>query len=591
MTFLRKMKNILILFTIILINITINAQSIFTENRIIVKIDGTPDVDCDFSGNRCVQDAIESITDASEKNRYKIIVYPGTYQATSTNDFNSEGSKGGDYSFIRGKSFVSIKGTNRDSVVFLGELPDNLGEKFSYGSYQTLFWNANQAHIENITIIAKNIRYPIHIDGGQLGMANAYNRITNTKIIHLGNSNNAKNWPAPHPLGLGMSDGQVLEIENSILQSTTRALAMHTNRDFKTKSQLIYRNCEFIATGTEKELSTIESLGSKKKDDILIINCTWNDGYIFIAHDWPYLSTGIENQHYNHCDLKIHGYGNSPFLWKQNFRGFALKIVSKSGGGTVRFDSGGSAFPLIIGVDKSIESQTLYNGESNKNGYSYRDGIGEISSYAIGHIDVGEERSYDNKYFKSLGKRLGDCSKKSKFLVIIIDGKLYEIVFNKNYIGKGLNNGDKSASFSNAQVIEEINKVIGGVGEVSLWAVGNDYYPEFSDCLETVRVNENILNGMVVFKEKSGVIRKATKNDKKIYGVALDDIIENSTGRILIRGYLSADKNQRFKVLTDSDSKIEKGDGLGISETPGIVSKNSLNKILIAKDSNVIAFE
>jgi len=582
------MKSILFIFIIILLNNTINAQSFIAENKITVKIDGTPGIDCDFSGNRSIQDAIESIKDASSDNRYEIIVYPGIYQATSTKDYNSEGSGEGNYAFIRGKDFVSIKGTNRDSVIITGELPDNLGENFSYGSYQTFFWNANEANIEGVTITAKDIRYPIHIDGSQLGMANAYTKINDTKIIHWGNSNNATNWPAPHPLGLGMSDGQTLVIENSVLQSPTNALAMHTNKDFENKSKLIYKNCEFIALGSGGKLATIESLGSKKPDEILLINCSWHDGYIFIAHDWPYLSTQIENQNYNHCDLNIHGYGNSLFLWKSYFRGYALKILSKSNGGIVRFDANSSAFSSIISNESNIDEIILYNGEVQQYGYSYYDGKGDIKSYAIGHLDVGDEITFNKKFIKSLGKRLGDCSQEPKILAVIIDGKQYEIVFDKDYVGIGLNNSDQPSSFSNTQIINEINNIIGDVAKTTLWAVGNDYYPELSDCLDTVKASEEILNGMVVFKENSGKVRKATEYDKKVYGIALDDIIENSMGRVLIRGYIRTDINKRFKVLTDCNLRIKKGDSLGISTTPGIASKNAIYKLLVAKDDGII---
>ncbi len=552
------------------------------------KIDGTVGVDCDFSGNRAIQDAIESINDASENNRYEILIYPGVYKATSIEDFDSEGSGGGYYSFIRGKDFVSIRGINRDSTIIKGELPDDLGHDFLYAAYQTLLWNADEANIEGLTITAKNLRYPIHIDGGQLGMANAHLRINNTKIIHFGNSNDAKNWPAPHPLGLGMSDGQILIVENSILQSPTRALAMHTNKDFKIKSQLVYKNCEFIAQGAEKDLATMESLGSKKQDDIYIVNCKWDEGYVILAHDWPYLSTGIENQSYKHCDLKIHGYGNNKFLWESNFRGYALKIVSKSNSGTVRFNIDSDAFQDVISNEQSKYKTILYNGEVSEKGYSFRDGKNEIKGYAIGHLDVGDEVTFDKKFIKSLGKRLGDCSKEIKILGVVIDGKPYNIVFDKNYVGEGLNNADKPSDISNIQVLEEINNVIGDVAEASLWAVGNDYYPEFSDCLDTVRASENILNGMIVFKEKSGKIRRATEDDKEIYGVALDDIIENGNGRVLFKGYLLADKNKRFRILTDVDSNIEKGESIGVSHTPGIASKNAIKKLFVAKDNNVI---
>ena len=585
------MKKTIVLFVILLSTNFVFAQPPDNTKTITVKINGTAGVDCDYAGNRAIQDAIESISDASENNRYTILIYPGIYRATSVKDFNSKGSGEGNYAFIRGKDFVSIKGTNRDSVIITGQLPNNLGKNFSYGAYQTLFWNANEANIEGVTITAKDLRYPIHIDGSQLGMANATTHINDVKIIHWGNSKNAKNWPAPHPLGLGLSDGQVLIVENSILQSQTRALAMHTNKNFKTKSKLVYKNCEFIALGDKKDVATLESLGSKKDDEVLLINCNWDNGYIFQVNDWPYLATKIENQHYNHCDLNVHGYGNSMFLWKQSFYGDALKIVSKSSGGTVRFDPNSSAFPFIISNESNTGKEVLYNGEVHENGYSYRDGAGNIKSYAIGHLDVGDEVTFNKMFIKSLGKRLGDCSQKTKTLVVVIDGKSYKIVFDKNYAGAGLGNDNKPASFSNTQIIKEIKSVIGDVAEVKLWAVGNDYYPEFSDCMDTFKATENILNGMIVFKEKSGSIRKATKNDKKVFGVALDDILANSNGRVLTRGYLPADKNRRFRILTDNNSTIKKGEVLGVGKTSGIASKNALNTLFVAKDDNVIIIE
>ena len=60
------MKHTCILFILILINNINIAQPLFVKNEIIVKIDGKVGVDCDFSGNRGIQNAIESIKDASE---------------------------------------------------------------------------------------------------------------------------------------------------------------------------------------------------------------------------------------------------------------------------------------------------------------------------------------------------------------------------------------------------------------------------------------------------------------------------------------------------------------------------------------------
>lgn len=556
-----------------------------------VKINGTPGKDCDFAGNRAIEDAIESIHDASENKRYEILIYPGIYKALDTSEFNSAGSFSGNYAFIRGKDYVSIKGTVRDSVIIDGELPDNLGKNFSYASYSTLFWNANQASIENLTIIAKNLRYPIHMDGSRLGMEYTYNKLKNLKLLHLGNSNDALNWKSYHPLGLGMSNGQVLEVDSSYFQSTTWPLYVHNNKNFTKRAKLIFNDCIFVGLGDQKLLAMFQNLGSQKSDEVIINNCTWNKGYIMQADDWPYLPTSLENQSYNHCNFKIKGSGNSPFLWESSFKGETLKITSNSVDGTVRFDPKCSAFPLII-KDKhyKIGKYVKYNGEIEDEGYSYRDGSGSIKGYATGYLDVGDEPTYDNTYIKSLGKRLGDCSAHHKILVVIINGKKYKIIFNKNYAGTGLHNPWAPSDYSNDQIIALMNKVLGTVANISLYAVGNDYYPEFSDYLDTLKSSENIEKGMVVVKNKSGELKIATKDDREIFGVALDDVIAGKMGRVLMKGYISSDQTQRFCVLLKTNLPIKEGEKFGISQIPGILSNSASLKFFTAISDHVLAF-
>lgn len=585
------MKKFLAFGFFFLFSIIINTHTGYLKKILIVRINGTPGKDCDFAGNRAIEDAIESITNASEQNRYEILIYPGVYRALKTKDFNSFGSYPGNYSFIRGKDYVSIKGTDRDKVVIKGELPDDLGEKFSYASYSTIFWNVDHANIENLTVTGKNLRYPIHIDGGRMGMANAYTLFRNLKVIHFGNSGDALNWKSWHPVGLGMSNGQIVEIESSIFQSLTWPLYMHTNKNFTKKSILIIRNSQFVGIGNKKLLAEFQSLGSHKNDEIILRNDIWKKGYIIQANDWPYLPTSLDKQSYNHCDFKIKGSGNSPFLWESSFKGEALKITSKSVGGTVRFDTSSSAFPLIL-KDKDYRGGKFinYNGEINYEGYAYRDGSGNINGYAIGRLDVGEEPTYANTYIKSLGKRLGNCSAHPKTLVVIIDGNKYTIVFNKNYAGAGLNNPLKPAAYSDEQIINEIDKVIGFVADVSLYSVGNDYYPEFSDYLDTLEASEDIQRGIVVVKGREGKIRMATRNNKGIFGVALDDIIAGKMGRVLKKGYISTDQIQRFHVCVKTNLLIKKGKWLGIGRAPGILSKSISSKFFYAINDSVLAF-
>ena len=58
------MKKTIILFVILLSTNFVFAQPPDNTKTITVKINGTAGVDCDYAGNRAIQDAIESISDA-----------------------------------------------------------------------------------------------------------------------------------------------------------------------------------------------------------------------------------------------------------------------------------------------------------------------------------------------------------------------------------------------------------------------------------------------------------------------------------------------------------------------------------------------
>lgn len=559
---------------------------------IIVRKDGVVGKDCDFSGNRAIQDAIENIRDAGPDKPYLIKVYPGEYAALEVAAFNSKESGPGNYAFIRGKDYVSLQGTDREQVIIRGELPDNLGATFSYESYQTMYWHAHNSSIKNLTITAHNLRYPVHIDGGATGLSDVYTSFKEVTLIHYGNEGDAARWKSWHPLGLGLSQGQVIVAEECIFQSPSWPLYMHTNSNFNKASKLIFRNCRFNGTGEHRLLACLQSLGSHQQDEVRLENCTWDDGYIMQANDVPYLSYKREDQHYNHCDLKITGHGNSPFLWLPAFRGEVLKITSKaSDGGTVSIDTTSSAFALIMGNNEnSHRYSTTVSGEVQSGGYVRRKGKGVIKAYARGCVDVGEESTVKNTYIKSLGKRLGNCTVTPKTLRMIVNGKKYEVVFNQDYIGEGIKSDSIPAAYSNQQIIAAIQAVIGEVAEVSLWIAGNDYFPEFTDYVTRAVAKEPIQKGMAVVYDPAGKLRRATGIEHKIGGIALDDMLPGEKGRVLKKGYIAAGTAACFQALVEKELVVKKGERLGIGTTPGILSRSATGKPFYAIDDNVLAF-
>lgn len=558
------------------------------------KLNGTVGVDCEFSGNRAIQDALESIRDNGPSNRYRIDVYPGVYQAVASADFSAEGvTQSGTtmVSFVKGKSFVSLRGMDKETCIIRGELPDNLtGSVYQY--YQTMYWHADCGTLENLTITGKNLRYPIHIDNGQLGNQDFVSTLSNIHVEHFGNFNNATAWTSCSPIGLGMSDGQTIDYVGVTTKSPTWGVYVHTNKEFTNKSVNRYRNCAFQSTAANKYVAKLASMGSGRNDEIIFENVTFEGGYIISADDAPYIPTTLASQSFNHMDMKIRGRLNGPFLYDPSFNGFALKVVSSTTGATstVRFDDTSTAFATIL-KDKDYLSGTFTNrnGVTNDKGYAYRDGVTGLSGYAIGRLDVGSE-AYGlsaNTYGKSLGHRLGDCSTVNKTLGIIVDGTTYTVTFNQNYLGSG--SSTVPATIGNVAIVAAINTVLGSAATATLYSVGNDYYPEMSNVLKNVTASELILRGMTVYND-NGIVRKALSTDTSIYGVALDDIIPNGGGRVLTSGYLRTVETNRFSTLQDSYVAIVKGDLLGVSSTAGKINKSASIKLFTCIADGIVGF-
>ncbi|MDI9863497.1 hypothetical protein QM480_04130 [Flectobacillus sp. DC10W] len=570
---------------------TVSKTSVAKTTQLIVRKNGTVGTDCDFAGNRAIQDAIEFCTDATSTKKYEILVYEGIYEANDPAQYNSGGIVTGMVSFIRGRNYVSVRGVDMERCIIRGLLPENLNSG-NYQNYQLVYWHSDNGTMENFTVDFGNGRYPIHIDGGRTGCKNFLSNLFRIKVIHRGNKGNALAWTSYHPIGLGTSDGQQLIHKDSMFISKGNALYAHNNRAFDKECGLEYYNCIFETDSNSKIIATIQSMGSGRRDKIRLENCQFQGGYIIDHNNEPFLTANLTETYYDTADFRLYGSGNSPFLYEPALRGIALRIKSKSKGtnSKVRIDPTCSAFDLIIKDNKYIGDYVDYFGVSIQSGYAFRDGDNGLSGFAIGRLDVGEEGITINKnlYVKSLAKRLGDCSTNNKTLTVTIDTLTYNIVFNKNYTGVGVTETMLPA-FTNQQIVDEIKAVIGNVADVDLWGVGNDYYPEFTDVLSIQKSTEVIFKGMAVVVD-GGLARKAKNTDEKIFGIALDDFLTGGKGRILMKGYIRTDETKRFSTLQENYTVVNKGEQLGISSTDGKLSKLSQRKFFTAIDNGIVAF-
>ena len=134
-------------------------------NKITVSADvNDSDINVKFKGKNAIQQAIDSITDASSTNRYQIIVKQGLYKVDKASDFI--GYRGYP-SMIYPKDYVDIIGQGKERTVVWAELPyDDAaigasidGNTYPREKYQTLYNAARDMTISDITFVGKNLRY------------------------------------------------------------------------------------------------------------------------------------------------------------------------------------------------------------------------------------------------------------------------------------------------------------------------------------------------------------------------------------------------------------------------------------------------
>lgn len=536
----------------------------------------------DFKGKLAIQQAFESITDASETNQY-IVRATGNFHITSPNDYLNIPALGA-WTYIRHKDYVHLDGIDKESCIIRCELSQNLSEvqaekpsfvKKDYGNYQPAFWNS-KANISNVTFVVRNIRYPLHIDGGTSGCKDYIQLVENCRLIHEGKYGDSVGTVGGSASGFGMSSGQQLTLRNCYLEGTDSWAYVHDNRNFTDGSLLYFDSCNFLdSAGYSREI-TIQGLNSLVASTIRFRNCTLPKHgrieYTSSLNEEVKLRADVLNYVCDMKDMNPLSVQTPASLTK------ALRIVSKSTGSTstVRVDPSSTAFSIIGFSDEvSLVPRNRFN-RVEQYGYQYRDGGNGLAGEAIGFANIATS-TINGKYLTPLGKRLGDCSTTNKTLTVIIDGVSYNIVFNKNYNGTS---ETSLPSYTNAQIIAEITSVIGSVATVEEYDINSEWLPEFKD-VQLFKVNSStyIEKGMGVVFTNNMNVRKALTTDSFIDGIALDNGANGSFIRVMqlveIAGnstfHYSLNKGETF---TDDDNTI-----VGII-SDGKFGPSGANKIL-----------
>lgn len=548
----------------------------FTE----ITCNSDPESNADFKGNDAIQQAIDSITDASESNQY-ILKCTGHFIFSKISDYRYSKGTAAWYG-INGKSFVHLDGLTPGNCVIRGELPETLSDvvkdipsnadysfdKSSYGWVIAIQWNCN-SWMKNVTAVARNIRYPVHTDGSEYGCENFETKFECCRFEHEGKFGDSVGTTGVSASGFGTSSGQKLVFENVNFNTSHYC---HTNKNFHAGSVAVWRNCNFFAA--KHTITTgigLVAMNSKLKSRYVFENCKFLRNS-FVAVSPSFFIT--ENPKADDViDIEMIATDMVPMPMYSNSIITVLRIVSNSTGttSTVRFKPS-SAFDILVGDSSETAAFEDKWFATHISGYSYKDGGVGLSGYAQG-CRLITEREIRSLKVSALGVRLGDCTSSHKELIVEIDGTEYNIVFDKNY-----------TEMSNAQILEYINSVIGHVATASEYNIAMDYYPEFGYIEVALNSDSSaILRGMGVVFDNTG-IRRALASDGRIDGIAICDSAPGCKCKFITQGYLNLDSLSNFVIRRkDKDRYYNMSEQRewGIAEDePGVFDKDAEPKLV-----------
>ncbi|WP_138752229.1 Ig-like domain-containing protein [Paenibacillus sinopodophylli] len=508
-----------------------------------VKADGTGD----FLSPKLAND---SITDSSSEKQYVILIYPGVY--TEKNWVV--------------KPYVTLRGTDRDLVWLKGE--NSASATNSEITEQSTLWLKGTANLENLTITAKNMRYPLHSeDSGK--NKDAVHVVRNVHIEHYGNLEAVdyrKNWVAANPgitpsadidpaqvwggisgngshaWGYGSGSGVSETFYDSTFVSKATGWYVHNREDFTEPQINVINNSKIVSTITSNPI-TIQSLGSGTQDEVIFNNSEFVGTYM-LQNDSPWISQKPENQYANHADYNVTFNNSTPIGYADGHRGRALALFSSSTGSSSNVKVSGNAVEDILGT------------------YITRDGGGGLKGYLYGYWDISGIKvgiSSNVQVDNTLGRRLGDLTVNPKTLQVIFENGTTKIItFNENYTEK-----------TNAYIINAINGALGTSGYAAEYNVtANEYYPQVTDKQMTL-LNQTQVGiprfAAVSFDADNTTLRLMTPADsvESFIGIALEPIAPGQSGRVLTEGIMRKDQLYGFAGSVGVGTKISIGNQAG----------------------------
>lgn len=517
------------------LELSFNGYSSMTP--ITVKKDGSGDF-------TTIQDAINSINDASVTNQYDIQVYDDfeikdlKELYVNTGKRNTIDNPSNEVALVFTKSWVHIRGMKSDKNKLYIESPSDLAAS-SFRNIQVIKAQGNVI-INNFHIAIKGGRYAIHQESGGIKLHPDYHAHTIYKdlvIEHRGNSSytNGSGWTSICAQANGTTSGLKQTYVNCKWIAPHKIpFYTHTNSEFDEPNEMTMINCSILCTLKNVGISDMGQywgdIGAGQRAKIKFIGCNiakFGDIFSYGGPRGNEKTNNVRVKYGYNGGAEILGYGNSPMAVVQaNKPCLTFKTVDNN----KQIDViGGTAYNLIWGNTwQKIKGTPVNEG------------------YCVGSIRLANALKWSsNSQVFCLAYILGNCKDSPKTLIIKVDDTEYTLSFDKNY----MTNDESSYSWNTTpaitdkQIIDDINST----NPLIFKAFFNSPLQEFNtfeDCQEygiNADVN-NISAGMCLKRSASGYqMWEIAKDGDKIEGVAGDMIIpidyangENMYGRILL---------------------------------------------------------
>ena len=238
-----------------------------------------------------IQKAVDSVTDATEKNPVDIVIKPGTYEGE----------------MVTTKDWVNIVGTDRDKCILI------YTRKPEEPAHTThVIWATSNSVVRNLTLVGKDVKYCIHTDGGGSWLLRVENCILKREYLP-----GAKGYDAA--FGIGLHAGQHVVVRDCRLEADTPIL-MRNSPDQTGSSDMTVERCVLLG---KTRAVVVSMLGSRQRDFLVIHDSTLKGDPVAIV--------------YNVYDMKT-----APF-WKGNnefeIYGSGNKIEAPETGAVIKDDS------------------------------------------------------------------------------------------------------------------------------------------------------------------------------------------------------------------------------------------------------------